>query len=84
MCPDLVVCVIWMLIASVGLFELCVLLQGGWTALMMASEKGKTECVKALLRRGAKVNIENKVSSTKTSEMSMCALVVCVCWSPGV
>ena len=37
-------------------------LQGGWTALMMASEAGQVECIKVLLDRGAEVNMQDKVS----------------------
>ena len=50
------------------LYEVYLLLQyHGMTALMYASEGGKTECVEALLNRqwGADVNIGNNVSSTK-------------------
>ena len=39
-------------------------LQDGKTALMLASsEKGHLECVKALLDRGAKVDVQDKVSA---------------------
>ena len=38
-------------------------LQDGGTALMMASERGHMECVKALLDKGADVNIQNNVSA---------------------
>ena len=37
-------------------------LQWGWTALMKASEEGQVECVKMLMDRRAKVNMQNKVS----------------------
>ena len=37
-------------------------LQDGETALMKASEAGKVYCVKVLLDRGAKVNMQDKVS----------------------
>ena len=37
-------------------------LQDGLTALMMASEEGQVECVKMLMDRGAKVNMQNEVS----------------------
>ena len=37
-------------------------LQWRATALMMASEAGKVECVKVLLDRGAEVNMQDKVS----------------------
>ena len=37
-------------------------LQDGWTALMVASQKGQVECVSMLLDRGAVVNILKKVS----------------------
>ena len=37
-------------------------LQGGWTALMMASEAGHTESVQVLLDKGADVNMQDKVS----------------------
>ena len=41
------------------------LVQDGRTALMWASEGGHIEIVKSLLLRGADVNIQDKVSSTK-------------------
>ena len=37
-------------------------LQGGRTALMMASEAGHMVCVQVLLYKGADVNVQNKVS----------------------
>ena len=37
-------------------------LQGGWTALWMASEAGHMECVQVLLDKGADVNMRNWVS----------------------
>ena len=37
-------------------------LQWGKTALMMASEAGHMECIKALMDRGAEVNMQNEVS----------------------
>ena len=37
-------------------------LQNGWTALMRASQAGHMECVKALLDKGADVNIQDRVS----------------------
>ena len=37
-------------------------LQDGWTALMMASQAGHMECVKALLDKGADANIQDEVS----------------------
>ena len=37
-------------------------LQDGWTALMMASQAAHMECVKLLLDRCAKVNMQNNVS----------------------
>ena len=37
-------------------------LQDGLTALMKASEEGQVECVKMLMDRGAKVNMQNEVS----------------------
>ena len=40
-------------------------LQDGRTALMIASERGHMECVKMLLERGAKVNMEDKVSTAR-------------------
>ncbi len=33
----------------------------GYTALYLASDKGHTECVRVLLKRGADVNIADKV-----------------------
>ena len=36
--------------------------QGGWTALMKASESGHVERVTVLLDRGAEVNMQDKVS----------------------
>ena len=38
------------------------ILQWGWTALIKASEAGQVECVKVLLDRGAKVNMQHNVS----------------------
>ena len=37
-------------------------LQDGWITLMVASNTGKVECVKILLDRGARVNMQNEVS----------------------
>ena len=37
-------------------------LQGGWTALMVASKAGHMECVQMLLGKGADVNMQKKVS----------------------
>ena len=38
------------------------LMQDGWTPLMMASHWGNVECVKVLLDRGAHANLQNNVS----------------------
>ena len=37
-------------------------LQNGRTALTVASQEGKVECVMMLLDRGAEVNLQDKVS----------------------
>ena len=61
-------------------FYVHLLLQNGKTALMLASEKGRTKCVKALVNRqwGADVDMQDKVSSTKAVRclLLMCVLVV--------
>ena len=44
-------------------------LQYGETALMLASQAGHMECVQVLLDKGAKVNMQNKVS---------CVIIHCV------
>ena len=41
-------------------------LQGGWTALMIASGAGHMECVQVLLDKGAEVNMQNRVSGVIT------------------
>ena len=41
------------------------LLQGGRTALWWASNKGREECLEALLQGGAEVDMQDNVSSTK-------------------
>ncbi|MCX8506035.1 MAG: ankyrin repeat domain-containing protein [Alphaproteobacteria bacterium] len=38
-------------------------LQDGWTALMVASQKGQVECVTMLVDRGAEVNMQKKVTA---------------------
>ena len=43
---------------------ICIVYQDGWTALMIASEKGHKEVVKLLLDHGANINMQNKVSVT--------------------
>ena len=54
------------------------LLQGGRSALIWASEKGRKECVEALLQRGADVNLRSPVSSTSQgSEMSAASMCPC-------
>ena len=45
------------------------ILQWGWTSLIKASEAGQVECVKMLLDRGAKVNLQHNVS---------CVIIHCV------
>ena len=35
--------------------------QDGWTALMLASDSGRTDVVQLLLSSGAKVDLQNKV-----------------------
>ena len=56
------------------------LLQDGYSALMLASAQRHAKCVKALLLGGADVNIQAKVSSPKAvrCHLLMCVLVVCV------
>ena len=49
-------------------------LQDGWTALMMASEARQVECIKALLDRGAEVNMQNKVSGVDVNPLPMCRM----------
>ena len=51
------------------------LLQGGMTALMYASEREHIDCVKALLQRGANVNYQDEVNSPKTVRY---LLLICV------
>ena len=46
-------------------------LQDGATALMMASEAGKVECIKVLLDRGAEVNMQSKVSGVDVNPLPM-------------
>ena len=56
-------------------------IQGGRTALMMASEAGKVECVNVLLDRGSEVNLHNEVSEVKMIYYEMLPLlkkVTCV------
>ena len=48
-------------------------IQRGATALMMASEAGKVYCVKVLLDRGAKVNMQDKVSGVVVCVIIHCA-----------
>lgn len=43
--------------------RLCVVLQNGQTALMLASEQGSLEIVQELIRRGASINLDDIVSS---------------------
>ena len=45
--------------------------QGGKTALMMASEKGHPEVVRALLNAGANKEAKAQVSATRKGEGSM-------------
>ena len=61
-------------------YSIYFLLQGDKTALMWASIKGHTKCVKTLLLGGADPNIQDGVSSTKAGRclLLMCVLVVCV------
>ena len=46
-------------------------LQGGWAALMKASEAGQMECVKMLVDRGAEVNMQDKVSGVDVNPLLM-------------
>ena len=38
--------------------------ENGWTALMVAAQKGHVECVKLLVQGGGDMNIRNKYGST--------------------
>ena len=51
-------------------------LQGGWTALMMASKAGHMECVQVLLDKDAKVNIQNEVTGVIHCVHAMLHVVV--------
>ena len=46
-------------------------LQDGATALMMASAAGRVECIKVLLDRGAKVNMQDEVSGVDVNPLPM-------------
>ena len=41
---------------------------------MMASEARQVECIKALLDRGAEVNMQNKVSGVDVNPLPMCRM----------
>ena len=44
-------------------------LQEGWTALSLASWKGRTKIVQILLHAGAKINIQDQVTSKNNSNV---------------
>ena len=57
-----------------SMYVIC--LQDGWTALLLASDKGQLECVKELLNKGAQVDIHTMVSrACVTSFSDMVTLV---------
>ena len=61
--------------------------QNGRTALMYASVKGKVECMRILLERGAQANMQDKVSSSRPVQclLLMYVLVVYTCmWTVRV
>ena len=41
-------------------YDVCESLQNGCTALILASMRGQLECVRGLLGKGAKVNMQNE------------------------
>ena len=43
-------------------------LQDGWSSLMVASQNGHHEVVKVLLSDGAKIDLQDEVSSTSSSQ----------------
>ena len=49
-------------------------LQVGRTALKMASTAGQVECIKLLLDRGAKVNMQDMVSGVDVNPLPMCRM----------
>ena len=59
--------------------------QYGQTALMEASMKGKVECMRILLERGAQANTQDAVSSSRPVQclLLMYVLVVCM-WTVRV
>lgn len=61
------------------------LLQGGMTALMYASEREHIDCVKALLQRDANVNYQDEVISPKAVRylLLICVLMVWVTRESG-
>ena len=54
------------------------LLQNGMTPLMWASAAGHLECVEALLRAAANLNLQANVSRVPRHEMLTCLLLMCV------
>ena len=52
--------------------------QLGQTALLLASMKGKVECVRILLERGAQVNTQNEVSSSRPVQCLLLMYVLVV------
>ena len=44
-------------------YDVCYFLQNGSTALILASMKGHLECVRGLLGKGAKVNMQSEVGA---------------------
>ena len=72
--------VVW---GGVGGYERCMTswcmrehlsLQWGETALMKASAAGQVECIKALLDRRAKVNMQAMVSGVDVNPLPMCRM----------
>ena len=52
--------------------------QYGWTALMYASMKGKVECMRILLERGAQANTQSMVSSSRPVQCLLLMYVLVV------
>ena len=60
---------------------MCIILimppQWGQTALMMACENGRTDCVKLLIKAGAKLNIGDEVHTIVYTEECIHSSVAC-------
>jgi ankyrin repeat protein len=62
-----------------SVFDVCENVQGGWTAIICAANKGRTDCVRLLLETGADTKTTDSVRSPADSSY-LCELLL---WLPS-